>query len=182
MARVPYIQRADLPPDQQQNHDSITELRGGRLAKVFSLFLNAPEMAARIGDVGAYGRFRSVVPDDVREIAILATAREFGCQYEFTHHVPIAKQADVRDVVIEGINAETTEGMRPEESAIVEYARQVLSNRVDDAAFAAIEGMLGRQGAVEATMIVGYYAMMGHTMMALGVELEEGVVALLPRA
>ena len=182
MARVPYVQRGDLPPDRQRYHDSITEPRGGRLAKVFSLFLNAPEMAACIGEVGAYGRFRSVVPDDVREIAILTTARELGCQYEFTHHVPIAKQAGVRDEVIEGIKARNTEGMRSEESAIVEYARQVLSNRVDDATFAAIEGMLGRQGAVEATMIVGYYAMMGHTMLALGVELEEGVAPLLPQA
>ena len=181
MARVPYVQRGDLPPDRQRYHDSITEPRGGRLAKVFSLFLNAPEMAASIGEVGAYGRFRSVVPDDVREIAILTTARELGCQYEFTHHVPIAKQAGVRDEVIEGIKARNTEWMRSEESAIVEYARQVLSNRVDDATFAAIEGMLGRQGAVEATMIVGYYAMMGHTMLALGVELEEGVAPLLPQ-
>ena len=172
VARVPYLNRADLPPDQQHLHDSITAPRGGRLARVFSAFLNAPELAARIGEVGAYIRCQSVLPDYAREITILTTATELGCQYEFTHHVPIALQAGVRDLVIEAIRGRTTRGMLPKERVYVDYARQVLTNRVNDPTFSAIVHLIGIQGAVETTMLVGYYAMLAHTMLALNVELE----------
>ena len=180
MSRVPYVSREKLPAPQQQFYDRIAAPRGGRAPKVFELFLNSPEMAARIGDVGAYARFQSLVPGDAREIAVLTTAREMGCQYEFTHHVPLARKEGVREPVIEGIKAGNTRGLLPKESVFIDYARQVLSNRVNDATFQAIEHLLGRKGAVEMTMLVGYYSMIAHVMIALGVELEEGVAPLLP--
>ena len=180
MARVPYITRDDLAPADQQHYDSIVEPRGGRLAAVFSLLLNAPEMASLVGGVGAYARFRSHIPDDAREITIMTTAREIGCQYEFTHHVPIAKKAGVRDLVIDAIKAGNTRGLIPQESVYIDYAKQVVRNKVNDPTYTAVEHLLGRQGAVEVTIVAGYYTMLGLSMMALGVELEEGVEPLLP--
>lgn len=182
MARVPYLRREDLPPEQQHLHDSITAPRAGSLARVFAAFLNAPDLAARIGEVGAYARFHSVLPDYAREIAILTTARELGCQYEFTHHVPIAQKAGVRDFVIDCIKNRTSRGMLPKEQVYADYARQVLNNQVNEPTFAAMEHLIGRQGAVETTMIIGYYAMLAHTMLALGVELEDGIEPLMPDA
>lgn len=180
MSRVPYLSREQLPPEKREIHDRMAEARGGRLPQVFQLLLNAPDFASRIGEVGAFARFHTKFPGDVREIGILATSRELGCQYEFTHHAPLALKEGVRDVVIQGIINRTTKGMLPKESVFVEYATKVVNNRVDDATFAAVEHLLGRQGAVEFTMMVGYYTMLGHTMLALGVELEPGTRPLLP--
>ncbi len=181
MARVPYLNREQLPADKQAVFDRILAQRGKRMPKVFQLLLNAPEFAGRIADVGAYARFQSQIPGDVREIVILTTAREMKCQYEFTHHASFARKEGVRDLVIDGIRDGTTKGMLPKESVFVDYTKQVLGNKVNDATFAAIEHLLGRLGAVEVTMLAGYYAMLAHTMLALGVELEDGVKPLLPK-
>ena len=180
MARVPYVAREDLPDDHQRFYDDISNARGGRMANVFSLLLNAPELAGRIGNVGAYLRFASQIPDDAREITILTTAFEMKCQYEFTHHVPIAQRAGVRDEVIQGITSRSNRGLLPKESVFIDYARKVVNNKVDDATYAAIEHLLGRQGAVEITVVAGYYSMLAHSMLALGVELEENVAPLMP--
>lgn len=182
MARVPYVSRERLPADQQQYWDRIAKPRGGRVARVFELALNSPELAALMGDVGSYVRFRAQVPGDARETAILATAREVGCQYEFSHHVPLARKEGVRDLVIEGIKARTTKGMLPKESVFVDYAWRVLRGKVDNATFQAVEHLLGRGGVVDLTGLIGYYAMLGHVMVALGVELEEGVQPLMPES
>ena len=150
------------------------------MARVFGLALNAPELAARVGDVGAYARFQASIPGDIRETGILTTARELNCQYEFTHHVPIAQKEGVRDLVVEGIKNRTTRGMIPQESVFVDYAKQVLRHKVNDPTYQGVEHPLGRQGAVEFTILVGYYSMLAHIMEGLGVELEEGEEPLLP--
>ena len=180
MARVPYRSRDDLSSAEQPFYDAISKARGGRMPNVFSAFLNAAEMAGLVGEVGAYARFRSRIPGDARETAILATAREMGCQYEFTHHVLMARQEGVREEVIDAIGKRTTKGMLPKESVWVDYAHQVLRKRVNDATFQAVEHLVGREVAVETTMLVGYYGMIGHVMLALGVELEDGVEPLMP--
>ena len=180
MARVPYLTREELPPSQQEVYDRIGQARGG-VARVFRAFLNSPELAGRVADVGEYVRFRAEIDPAARETTILAVARELGCQYEFTHHASLARRVGVRDLVIEGIRDGTTRGMIPKESVFVDYAKQVLHGRVNDATFTAIEHLLGRQVAVDITFTIGYYAMLAHTMMALGVELEEGEEPLLPQ-
>ena len=79
-----------------------------------------------------------------------------------------------------GIKAGNVRGLIPQESVYVDYAKQVVHNKVNDATYTAVEHLLGRQGAVEVTVLSGYYTMLGLSMMALGVELEEGVENLLP--
>ena len=180
MARVPYLTKEQLPADRQELYQQIAGPRGGHVPKVFGLFLNSPDFAGKIADVGTHARNATKVPPDAREIAILAAMREIGCQYEFTHHMPMAQQAGVRDVVVEGLKAKSTKGMIPKESVFVDFARQVVNRRVNGPTFEAIEHLLGRQGAVDLTMLIGYYLMIGHVMLALGVELEADVPPLMP--
>jgi len=180
MPRVPYVTREELTAADQQRWERIAAPRGGQVPAVFRLMLNSPEFAGLIADVGAHARFQAKVPADARETAILAAARELGCQYEFTHHVPLAQQAGVRDLVIEGIKARTTKGMIPKESVFVDYAKQVVNRRVNQPTYQAIEHLLGKQGAVDLTMVIGYYAMISMVMLALGVELEAGIAPLMP--
>ena len=183
MARVPYVTREELPPSQQEFYDRIVQSRGESLAKskVFSLFLNSPDVAGRVADVGEYVRVSPENDPAAHETTIITVAQELGCQYMFTHHVPSARRAGVRDLVIEGIRDGTTKGMIPKESVFVNYARQVLRGRVTDATFAAIEHLIGRQGAVDLTFLIGYFGILAHTMMALGIELEEDLEPLLPQ-
>ena len=180
MARVPYVTQDLLAADQLEIYQNIARPRGGVVPKVFELFLNSPEFAGKIADVGAHARNVAKVPDDAREIVILTTAREMGCQYEFTHHMPLALEAGVRNLVIEGIKAKITKGMIPKESVFVDYAKQVVKRRVNAPTYQAVEHLLGKQGAIDLTMVIGYYLMIGHVMLALGVELEPGLAPLMP--
>lgn len=180
MARVPYLKREELSAAGQSAYDRISAARGGHVSTAFRALLHSPELAGRIGDVGTLVRSVSTIPPDTRETTILAVAREIRCQYEFTHHVPLAQAAGVRDLVIDGIKARSTKGMIPKESVYVDYSKQVLGGRVNDPTFTAIEHLLGRQGAVDLTLLIGYYGMMGSAMMALGVDLEEGTEPLMP--
>ncbi len=82
--------------------------------------------------------------------------------------------------MIEGIKARTTKGLVPKEAVFIDYARQVVNRRVNGPTFQAIEHLLGRQGAVDLTMVIGYYLMIGHVMLALDVELEAGMQPLMP--
>lgn len=100
MARVPQIgKKEDLPPAQRQIFDEIATSRG-RVSGPFSVLLNSPEMARRIAHAGVHIRFESSLSQQVKELAVLATAREADCQYAWTVHEPSAKSAGVRQEAI----------------------------------------------------------------------------------
>ncbi len=57
--------------------------------------MHHPALAERVGDLGEYLRFDSRVPGDVRELAILITARSVSQAYEWVAHAPIGRKAGV---------------------------------------------------------------------------------------
>jgi hypothetical protein len=67
-----------LDPQAQALYDHLVAKRG-RIDGMYRSLLNHPELAQRIGELGSYLRFGdSVLPDEVRELAILRTARRLG--------------------------------------------------------------------------------------------------------
>ena len=61
MARVPYVQREQLTPEQQQHFDAIAGSRG-RVGTSFQALLNSPEAGGRFAAFGEYVRFHGDVP------------------------------------------------------------------------------------------------------------------------
>ena len=102
MARVPYIQRDDLPESQQPIYDQIAKTRG-QVSNVFSAFLNNPNAAEAVTSVGEYVRYKSNLDPIIRETAILTTAKELQNKYEWAQHEPVAKKVGVRDQVIDSL-------------------------------------------------------------------------------
>ena len=101
MARVPYLDRSDLPEDRRHAFDQIAGSRGG-VGNVSRAMLNSPEATEVVAAVGEYARYRST-PDPVVLVAVLSTAREHGNEYEWAHHEPLARKAGVSDAAIEAI-------------------------------------------------------------------------------
>lgn len=179
MARVPYLERDQLPPEGQAAFDQISAT-WGRVPRPLRLLLESPVLARQISDMLRELQAGTMVDPVAREIAILTIAREANSQFEWTYHEASAKRAGVRDLVIEGIKNRTTRGMIPQEHVFVDYAKRVLKGRVNDPTFVAVEHLLGRRGAVELTILIGYYAMFCQIGLALGLELPEGMLPLLP--
>lgn len=176
MARVPYVAREDLPESQRHIYDEIASSRG-RL-NVYEALLNSPEAAACVGTLGAYLRFHSQLPSQIRELAILTVARELGCDYEWAQHQPFARSAGVSETSIAAIH----EGIAPKElpndqAVVVCYVQEILHHhRVTGELFDRVLKLLGTKDLIDLTLLIGYYTMTAFALLALNVEIEDGTV------
>lgn len=149
--------------------ERIAHLRGGVPAP-FRVLLHSPATAGAVARLGEWVRYRSPLPPDLRELAILAAARAVGSRYAWEHHRPLALQAGVRQGAISAL--ETGEGaFLPREGPVVALAR-AWAEGVDPATLWRVQALLGPEGAVALALCVGYFFLLGSVMRALGVEEE----------
>ena len=160
-ARIPFItEREQLSEDQRHNYDSIVESRGG-VRGPFGVLLNSPEVAGRVGHLGAYIRFEGELPGTVRELAILTAAREFDCAFEWAAHEPIARDEGVREEAIDAVaHRAPVDDLTETEALVVRYGRELFrEHEVADATFRSAEDRFDERGVVELTATMGYYGM-----------------------
>ncbi len=181
MAKVPLVTREDIAADKRHVYDGIAGTRGSVL-NVFRTLLNSVDAAEAVGNLGAYIRYRSPLDPVIRETAILATARENNTAYEWAHHEQIARDAGVRDEVIEAIRSgRAPMGLPPKEGVFAQAARELVRNgSLGDATFQAVEHLLGPAQTIDLIVLVGYYSMLSKVLLSMNVELDEGATADLP--
>ena len=170
--RVPQIQkRSDVPSEAAHHFDSIASSRG-RVSGPFSVLLNSPEVAGRAAHLGAYLRFESTLEPDIKELAIITTSREFDCDYEWSAHVVLAREAGVRTAAIDAVaNRGPLDELEADESLVIGYGREMFGNkRVSDATFTAAKEKFGNQGVTELTATMGYYGMLACALNTFEVE------------
>ena len=182
MPRVTYLTREDLSSDKQGLYDQIAAHRG-HVARPFAALLNSSDAAARVAALGDQLRYIApTISSEIREIITLTAARILKCQYVWTHHCDSAKQAGVREEVVEAIiKGGLPRRLPPKESIFIQFTRELLENaRVRDATYSAVEHLLGQQGTVDTIVTIGYYTMLCLAVNALEIDLEEGIAPLLP--
>jgi 4-carboxymuconolactone decarboxylase len=174
MPRIPPVTRDSLPPDKQAIYDSISQSRG-QVSGPFPVLLNSPEAASHIAALGHYIRYESILKPMIRELAIMTVAREFDCQYAWTSHDSLARQAGVREEALTALrDRKAPQGLTAEEADIVRYAQELVrTRRISDTTFAAVLKRLGPQGITELTATMGYYAMLGFALNAFDVQPEK---------
>jgi 4-carboxymuconolactone decarboxylase len=172
MPRLPEVLDRDaLPEDKRFIHDYLKETRNA-VRLPFSAVLNNPELTYRVAHLGSYIRFDSVLPDKVRELAIMATAREVDARFEWAGHHRIAKEAGVTDEQIEAIKNRTAPAGFSEDDALpVNVALELRrKNELSDANFQAAHAKFGDAGVIELIATVGYYSLMGCLLNGLQIE------------
>jgi 4-carboxymuconolactone decarboxylase len=154
--------------------DAIGESRG-QVSGPFPVLPNSPEVASRIAPLGHFIRYESILKPMIRELAILTVAREFDCQYAWTSHDSLARQAGVRDEAITALrDRKAPQGLTAEEADVVRYGQELVRNRrVSDATFEAVLKRFGNQGIAELTATMGYYIMLGFALNAFEVQPEK---------
>jgi 4-carboxymuconolactone decarboxylase len=180
MARVPLLTRRELlPPDAQRIYDQIGAKRGG-VGGPFQVLLHCPELAGRVGALGQTIRFEGTLPEEVRETAVLAAAREMDCAFEWSVHVGLARAAGVPDRTIVVIaERRGLEELSPRERIAVALARESFQrHRIPDALFAAAQAEWGIPGVVELVTTIGYYGMLAMILNAAGLEPDAGAPCL----
>src|SRR5438067_6416005 len=93
-----------LTPEAKRVYDKITAKRGA-VRGPFASLMHHPALAERVGDLGEFLRFGGTLPGDIREMAILITARSVNQAYEWVAHAKVARTEKLPDDVIDRIRA-----------------------------------------------------------------------------
>ena len=181
MARVPAITREQLKAEDQPIYDEIAAARGGARGP-YPVLLHVPKLAARVAATSSYVRFESDLPNALKEVVILATAREMDAQYEYTAHARLAREAGVSEGTIRAIAHGTApQDLSGDEELVVSYTQALLrDHKVPDAIFNAVKDRFGIQRTIELTVLIGHYVLVGHVLAAFDVELAPGMTPELP--
>ena len=102
MARVPYLTRDDLEPDDRVLLD--------RPANIFRALVNSPKGARAFARHGNYILSRSKLDPRLRELAIIQVGYSTNSPYEYAHHVEIGRQNGVSDDDLRAIDQESAGG------------------------------------------------------------------------
>ncbi len=174
MARVPYVAREELDGDGQTIYDRIREDRGAaEVGLQFRALLHNPDAAGHLTSMGATLRFKSAMPEDLKELAIILVAREWDSGIEWTGHAVAAARAGVSDEAIEGIRTGNAPGcLEGAQADVARFVQQMIREKdVSDENFEAVRSLLGDRGAVDLTLTVSYYTALALAQIALRPEM-----------
>ncbi len=184
MSRLPYLKRDELDEDGGALWDSITESRGaglvndeGGLAGPFNAFVHAPEVGARLSELGATLRFGTSVDRRLIELAIITVGAYWKAEFEWWAHARMARQHGVPDAVVEAIGSGEVPVLESDDDqAVYDLAHQLVrKGRLDDATYGAAQARLGDRAMVELVALCGYYTLVSYTLNAFEVPLPPEV-------
>ena len=176
MARLPTVNREQVPEKYRDAFDELTADSGGTLTSgPYSILINSPEAARRRGHLANYLRYESGIGNHFIELAILTAARAMDCPYIWNAHAPAARRAGLSDVLVDALRDRIPlPSLSDAEAAIINFGTEFFNHhRVSQATFEAALGQFGAQQLVELTTLMGHYAQTAFILNAFEVDLPE---------
>jgi 4-carboxymuconolactone decarboxylase len=176
MSRFVPIARENLSPAQTEVYNSISAGARGGVRGPFHVLLKSPELAKRVEQLGVYTRFQCKVPERLRELGITIVARHWKADYEWHAHAGLALKQGIPPDVMEAVGA----GRRPEfteepDEIAYDYVSELLaSGQVSDEVFQRARALLGEEGLVDLTGLVGYYTLLALQLNSFQVPVPDG--------
>ena len=132
----------------------------------FNISLRSPEAGTLFFGMGERVRFHMSVPDKLKELAILLTARYWGAQFEWQAHHRAGAQAGLSEDQIKAIaEGKRPVGMSADEETVYTFITELFRTRqASDATFAAVKTLVGERGVVDLLVTAGYYQMVSMLM------------------
>ena len=168
MARVPYLDQSDLPPEHQDI-----------LARPIALnraMANSPNAAKAMTGLAMYIRHHSKLDPRLRELAILQVGYLTRSPYEYSHHVKLGREAGVTDDDIRAIVEETAGSpskLDPLAKAVLRAAREMTTGiAMSDESFATLEQALGREQVIDLTLAIAFYNAVVRLLGTLQIDVE----------
>ena len=168
MARLPYLDKSELAPE---NQDLLT--RGINLHRAL---VHSPNGARAFIGLGKFIRHQSRLDARLREMAILQVGYLARSPYEWSHHVKIGHDFGVTDADIRAIIDET-EGrptaLEPLEKLVLQGAREMADGLAMSAAsFAALKQALTSEHLTDLVMVIAFYAGVVRLLATLDIDVE----------
>jgi 4-carboxymuconolactone decarboxylase len=159
----------EMTPAQKTMITNLLNGERGTTSGPFNVLLRSPEMGDIAQKLGARVRFHSGLPDKLKELAIILTARHWNSQYEWYAHRRLAERAGLSEGIIEAVRTgRRPTGMTAEEEAIYDFSSELLrTTQVSDATYARAVKMFGEEKVVNVIGTMGYYCLVA---MALNVD------------
>jgi 4-carboxymuconolactone decarboxylase len=181
--RLPLPRREELDEAGRQAFDRAN--RPGTIAGLqgpAGIQLHSPGVAPHLSALNTYLRLEAGLSAEVREIAILATAREMDSQFEWVAHEPQALKDGVSRAAIDVIkHRRSTAGLGDEEALVIELARQLWrSHKVDAETFAKLKATYGPRKVIDLVVLMGTYANTAAMLAVVDMQIPDGKEPLLP--
>jgi len=182
MARIPLFPLESMTAEQQRVYDAVVSGPRGVVVGPLRAALHRPELADKWQQFGEILRYRTSLPPRLSELAILVTARHWTSQLEWQQHAPAALKGGLAGEVVDAIR----EDRRPlfsneDEESVYDFSFELQNTRaVKEETYQRALGLIGVQGVVELTALIGYYTMVAMTLIAHQIPLPEGAAPPLP--
>ena len=153
MARLPYIEKKDLPAE----HQDLLK----REITLFKCMVHSPHAARAFQGLGGFIRHKSLLDPRLREIAILAVGWITQAPYEWSHHVKIGQEFGVSEDDIRSLIAEcegAANGLEPLAKLIIKAAREMTeAMAVSDATFAELKKSFDTERLTDLVITIAFY-------------------------
>lgn len=173
MARLPYLDREDLPESDRDIFDDMLE-RFGRIHNLHRAIAHSPVVLRPLLHWGEAIRRSTRLEPILRELAIMTVGRLTQCKYEYVHHQGIAKRVGVRPEQLDCLEAwESDPEFNEQERAVIRYATEATKPvAVSDATFDALREFLDHEQIIELVLNVAFYNMVVRVLVPLEIDLE----------
>ncbi len=167
----------EMTPEQEQMTDH--SLTGRGPVGMFNIAVRSPEAGDLLFTMGDRVRFHMAVPDKLKELTILLTARYWGAQFEWLAHHRAGVQAGLSESQVKAFGeARRPAEMPQDEEAVYNFITELFRTRgVSDRTFAAVKNVVGERGVVDLLVTAGYYQIVSMYMNLDRLPLAENQVA-----
>jgi 4-carboxymuconolactone decarboxylase len=164
-----------LPPEAKRVYEKIAAKRGA-VRGPFASLMHHPELAEHVGQLGEYLRFGGTLPGDIRELAVLVTARAADQPYEWVAHAKIARREGLPDDVVERVRTRgDLSGLPPRLARPARVVQHVLAfESIPRSLQDEVERDLGLAGLMELVVLVGHYRLIAGVLFAFDTPLPDG--------
>lgn len=176
--RLPPLAREAMTPEQTRVLDALLGGPRGVLQGPFIPMLRSPGFMDRAQKVGEFIRYESRLPADLRELAILVTARRWGQAIEWHIHAPLALKEGVSRAALIALAEDRDPGLTGAQWLVYAFCRQLHDEQgITDPLYVQAVETLGEEGVIDLTGLCGYYAMLAMIMNVARTPLAPGDVA-----
>jgi 4-carboxymuconolactone decarboxylase len=156
---MPEIPPEKMTPEQKKASDEFAAGRGTAVFGPFVPLLRSPEVMLRAKAMGDYLRYKSVLPPQLNEFAILITARCWTQGYEWAVHQPLGVKAGLKPEIAQALaEGRRPAGMSTDEEIIYEFCTELHRNQsVSDITYSRALSRFGEQGVIDLIGVNGYY-------------------------
>lgn len=168
MARLPYLEQSDLPPE----HQDLLK----RNITLYKQLAHSPKMLRAFQTVGYHIRFGSPMDTRLRELAILQVGWLARSAYEWSHHVKIAYDFGVTDEDIQGLIDDTAgkpSKLDPLAKSVIKAAREVTRDgKMSADSFATLQTAMSKEQLVDLTVTMSFYNAVVRILASFEIDVE----------